>query len=228
MLADQNKVPVPTTEDGAILATILGYVELSVSYPHSTSAPNCTDVSQEKVRKITMRSIVMAVFLTMCLTSSAALVAQTKTPSPPPAKTAAPTAEELNTQEYITLLRKDVSGEKAKLLGTVMQFDAEDAAKFWPIYRDYQAELNKLNDLRVANIQEYARTYTQMTDEKADELIKNAMAYQKQRSELLAKYYERVKQELGAITAARFVYVEHQLLTIIDLKVASALPVVGS
>jgi hypothetical protein len=109
-----------------------------------------------------------------------------------------------------------------------MQFDAEDAAKFWPIYRDYDAELSKLNDMRVANIQEYAKSYTTMTDDKADELIKNAMSYQKQRGELLAKYYERVKQDLGAITAARFVQVEHQLLTIIDLKIASALPVVGS
>jgi hypothetical protein len=177
-----------------------------------------------------MRVIVTAVFLGMCLTSSAALVAQTKTPTEPAAKTAAtaPTPEELNTREYIVLLRKDVSAEKAKLLGMVMQFDAEDAAKFWPIYRDYDAELNKVNDLRVANIQEYARTYTEMTDEKADELIKNAMAYQKQRDELLGKYYERVKRELGAITAARFVQVEHQLLMIIDLKIDSSLPVVGS
>jgi hypothetical protein len=67
-----------------------------------------------------------------------------------------------------------------------------------------------------------------MTDAKADELIKDAMTFQKQRDELLAKYYERVKQELGAITAARFLQVEHQLLLIIDLKIASALPVVGS
>ncbi len=73
------------------------------------------------------------------------------------------------------------------------------AAKFWPIYRDYDVELNKLNDLRVANIKEYARTYTEMTDAKADELIKDAMTFQKQRDELLGKYYERVKQELGAI-----------------------------
>jgi hypothetical protein len=183
------------------------------------------------MRKISVRAIVvMAVFLVMFLTSGAALVAQTKTPTKPPAKTAATaqTPEEMNTRAYILLLRKDVSAEKAKLLGTVMQFDAEDAAKFWPIYRDYDAELNKLNDMRVANIQEYARSYTQMTDEKADELIKNGMSYQKQRGELLAKYYERVKQELGAITAARFVQVEHQLLTIIDLRIASALPVVGS
>jgi len=177
-----------------------------------------------------MRSIGMALLLAMCLNSGAALVAQTKTSAGPAAKTAATTQtpEELNTREYIVLLRKDVSAENARLLGTVMQFDAEDAAKFWPIYRDYDAELNKVNDLRVANIQEYAHSYNEMTDAKADELIKNAMAYQKQRDELLAKYYERVKQELGAITAARFVQVEHQLLTIIDLKIASSLPVVGS
>jgi hypothetical protein len=80
----------------------------------------------------------------------------------------------------------------------------------------------------VANILEYSRSYNAMTDEKADQLIKNAMAYQKQRDELLGKYYERIKQELGAVTAARFVQVEHQLLTIIDLRIASSLPVVGS
>ena len=109
-----------------------------------------------------------------------------------------------------------------------MQFDAEDAAKFWPIYRDYDSELKKVSDLRVANILEYSRSYNTMTDEKADQLIKNAMAYQKQRDELLGKYYERIKQELGAVTAARFVQVEHQLLTIIDLRIASSLPVVSS
>lgn len=177
---------------------------------------------------MTVSGIVL--FVVMCLTPSAALVAQTKTSTAPPAKapSTVQTPEELNTREYIVLLRKDVSAEKAKLLGMIMQFDAEDAAKFWPIYRDYDTELNKLNNLRVANIDEYVHSYKEMTDEKADELIKNAMAYQKQRDELLAKYYERVKQELGAVTAARFVQVEHQLLTIIDLKIDSSLPVVGS
>src|SRR5271157_2405929 len=184
--------------------------------------------SRGKMGAITMRAMVLAVFLVMCLTPGAALFAHTKSSTSAKTPTTAQTPEELNTREYIALLRKDVSAGKAKLLGMMMQFDAQDAAKFWPIYRDYDAELNKLNDLRVANIKEYARTYTEMTNEKADELIKNAMAYQKQRDELLAKYYERVKQELGAITAARFVQVEHQLLTIIDLKIDSALPVVGS
>jgi hypothetical protein len=151
-------------------------------------------------------------------------------PQKAPAKAAKPQAspKEQNVQEYIKLLREDVRSQKSAMMSVVMQLDPDEAAKFWPIYRDYDAELSKLNDLRVANIEEYAKTYNQLTDAKADELIHTALDYQKQRGELLAKYYERMKQALGAITAARFVQVEHQLLLIIDLQIASSLPVAGS
>src|SRR3974390_411304 len=156
----------------------------------------------------------IALSLVLCVASTPVLLGQTKTDSPKtPPKTAAKakTPEELNIQEYIKLLRQDVSADKAKIVGAMMQLDAEDAAKFWPIYRDYDAELSKVNDLRVANIKEYAQNYTQMTDEKADELVNNAISYQKQRGELLFKYYQLMKQQLGAITAARFAQIENQL-----------------
>jgi hypothetical protein len=130
-----------------------------------------------------------------------------------------------NLQTYIELLRQDVRQQKAEIMGSVMVLSAADAAKFWPIYEQYDAELTKLNDQRADNIKEYVRVYSQLTDEKADELIQKSLAYQKQRAELLAKTYDQVKQAVGAITAARFAQVEHQLLLIIDLKIISALPV---
>jgi hypothetical protein len=135
--------------------------------------------------------------------------------------------EQQNIQAYIQLIRSDVRQQKSEIMGSIMLLSADDAAKFWPIYEDYDAALNKLNDKRVANIKDYANSYDQMTDEKADELIKNAMAYRKQRSDLLEKTYGRMKQALGATTAARFVQVENQLLEIIDLKIAASLPVAG-
>ena len=138
-----------------------------------------------------------------------------------------PSSDPQNIQAYIDLLRADVRQQKAEMMGAVMLLSAADSAKFWPIYEQYDAELTKLNDQRVANIQDYANAYDQMTDDKADELIRKAMAYRKERSELLAKYYELVKQALGGITAARFVQVEDQLLLIIDLQIDSSLPVVG-
>jgi hypothetical protein len=135
--------------------------------------------------------------------------------------------QQKNLQVYIDLLRGDVRQEKAEIMGAIMVLSADDATKFWPIYSEYDAELSKLNDQRVENIKEYARVYNQMTDEKADELIQKSLAYQKQRAELLAKTYDRIKQAIGAIAAARFAQVEQQLLLIIDLQIASSLPVVG-
>jgi hypothetical protein len=143
------------------------------------------------------------------------------------AKSAGTDTQKKNIQEYIELMRTNVRDQKAEIMGSVMELNAADSAKFWPIYSEYDAELSKINDLRVANIKEYAANYSQMTDEKADELIQNAVNYRKQRAELLAKYYGRVKESLGAVTAARFAQIEDQLLLLIDLQIASSLPIVG-
>ena len=132
-----------------------------------------------------------------------------------------------NMQACVKLLLSHVRQRKAEVMAEMMQLNAADAAKFWPIYNEYDAELDKLSDLEVANIAEYARTYTQMTNDKADELIQSALADRRQQSELLEKYYDRVKAQLGAITAARFVQVEDQLLLIINLQIDSSLPIVG-
>ena len=174
------------------------------------------------------KSAALAIFV--FLFSAAVVLAQEKAQSQPAPKAAASASatQEQNLKEYIKLLREDVRSQKSAVMSVVMQLDPDQAAKFWPIYRDYDAELTKVNDLRVANIEEYSKNYDQMTDAKADELVHNAMAYQKQRAELLAKYYDRMKQALGAVTAARFLLVENQLLLIIDLQIASELPLAGS
>ena len=174
------------------------------------------------------RALLMFLFILSMLVTAPSW-AQNKAQNTQNKAGASPDADmrEKNTRAYIELLRSDVRQQKSELMGAVMLLSADDAAKFWPIYSEYDAELTKLNDQRVANIEEYARTYNQMTDEKADELIQNSMAFQKQRAELLAKTYERIKQAVGATTAARFVQVEHQLLLIIDLQITSSLPVIS-
>jgi hypothetical protein len=173
--------------------------------------------------------VMLSVLFILPMLAASPCPAQTKTKTTEKKTAASPEADaqEKNLQVYVDLLRKDVRQQKAEIMGAVMVLSADDAAKFWPIYSDYDAELTKLNDQRVENIKEYARTYDQMTDEKADELIQRSLAYQKQRAELLAKTYDRMKQAVGAVTAARFAQVEHQLLLIIDLQIASSLPVVG-
>ena len=129
-----------------------------------------------------------------------------------------------NVLEYIDLLRVDVQAQKAEIMGAMMGLGVDQSAKFWPIYGQYDAELTRLNILRAGNVQDYTRNYYQMTDPKADELAQNSFNYLRQRSDILARYYGRMKDSLGAVEAMRFLQIEGQLLAIIDLQIASALP----
>jgi glutamyl/glutaminyl-tRNA synthetase len=155
--------------------------------------------------------------------------AQTSTqkPADKPAATSDADTHKKNMDAYLALMRREVRQEKAEIMGATMALSAQDAAKFWPIYSAYDQGLAKLNDQRLANIKEYAKNYEQLSDEEADKLVQKWMGYQKQRAELFAQTYEKVKQALGGVIAARFAMVEHQILAIIDLQIAEALPIAG-
>ena len=132
----------------------------------------------------------------------------------------------MNLRAYVELLRSDVRSQKVAILSEMMDFTEEEDAKFWPIYREYDTELSKINDDRVTLIQEYAKNYEQMTDTVADRIALGALGLEARRNALKQKYYDRLKSALSATTAARFLQVENQLLMIIDLQISAALPVV--
>ena len=160
--------------------------------------------------------------------SSAALAQSTAagTSSAPAASSASAGTSKQNLAQDIKLLRKDVRAEKSRIMGEAMGLDAEQAKKFWPIYKDYDKQLNKLNDVRLGNITAYAQNYSNMTENKADEIVNGAISYHKKRIDLLANTYDKVRAALGAALAARFVQVESQLLNLIDLQIASNLPLI--
>ncbi len=131
----------------------------------------------------------------------------------------------LNLSTYAELLRSDVRAQKVAIITEVMGFtDAEDKA-FWPIYRDYDLEMSKLGDERVALIAEYAAAYAKITDEIADKLATRALDLEARRQAAKARCYERVKAALSPRTALRFLQVEHQLLQLIDLQISATLPI---
>jgi sulfite reductase alpha subunit-like flavoprotein len=153
--------------------------------------------------------------------SSAALAQSAAAPA---ASSASAGTSQQNLAQDIKLLRKDVRAQKQKIMGAAMGLDDAQSKKFWPIYKEYDRQLTKLNDVRLGNITAYAQNYSNMTDNKADEIVNGAIAYHKKRIDLLASTYDKVRAALGAPLAARFVQVESTLNNLIDLQIQSNLP----
>jgi hypothetical protein len=132
----------------------------------------------------------------------------------------------LNLQAYAELLRSDVRTQKVAIITQVMEFtEAEDAA-FWPIYREYDAEMSRLGDERVTLIAEYASNYSMMTDAIAEKLAASALDLEARRQAAKARCHDRVKKALSPRTALRFLQVEHQLQSLIDLQISASLPII--
>jgi hypothetical protein len=137
------------------------------------------------------------------------------------------TSEELNLRSYIALLRSDLRSSKAGVVEQVMLLNESEGAKFWPIYREYEAELIKLWDDKLAVIRDYVARYDQLTEKEANDIAEKAFALEIRKTELKRKYFPRVAKALSSQSAVRFFQVENQLLMLIDLQVASLLPIAG-
>jgi len=159
--------------------------------------------------------------------------AKTQTKTPPKAKAPAQSAaeetpREVNLRAYVELLRSDLRTQKTAIIAGTLQLNEQEDQKFWPIYREYEGELAKINDDRIANIKEYAEHYDQLTNEVADRLVLRALDIQGRRGALLASYYNKLKAALPAKTAARVIQVENQILLVLDLQIAASLPIAGA
>ena len=107
----------------------------------------------------------------------------------------------------------------------MLSLNKADAAKFWPIYSQYEAELDKLNATAAASIDDYVKNAGHLSEQQADQVVHNQTQVQSLRAALLDKYYGQVKDALGPETATRFYEAESQLLSLSDLQRSSMLPV---
>jgi hypothetical protein len=134
--------------------------------------------------------------------------------------------QEANIKAYVDLIRKDVKKEKTSIVTELMALSPEEAAKFWPIYNQYDKALTALADERVELIKMYADNFGTMTDEMATKLGLGVLDLEAKRNQLKRQYFQKMSQGLSPLIAARFLQIDNQLEKILDLQIAASLPIV--
>jgi len=125
---------------------------------------------------------------------------------------------------YIEILKSEIKTDKKAIITETMQFTEQQSAAFWPVYNEFEHELDKLSSKRIANIKDFAANYDSLTDKKADELIKTSFSFQNDRLSLNEKYYKKFADVLTPIVAAKYMQLENQIQLILDLSIAANLP----
>lgn len=130
------------------------------------------------------------------------------------------------TDDLIELVKSDIKTNSKAIITQEMNFTSAESEIFWPIYREYEHEKDKLSDKRVATIKEFAANYDSLTNKKADELMKSTFSFMEDRLALNKKYYKKFAEALSPTLAAKFMQLENELQLVIDLNIVSMLPYV--
>jgi len=126
----------------------------------------------------------------------------------------------------IQLLRSDVQSDKNQIIADTMQFTEKESQAFWPIYRDYARDQQKIGDQRLGVIRDFANKYDTLTDSDAKDLVQRLMNVEDQTLNLREDYWKKFEAALGAKRAAKFYQVDNRLTLMINIQLAEAIPLV--
>ena len=144
------------------------------------------------------------------------------------AHTAQPLADRVTPatlDEEIALMRSDLRSNRKKVIAANMKFAPDEAKWFWPTYEQYVNELVNMNNAKYALIKEYLQNEN-MTDEQADSLAKRWIDVDASVVQLRLKYVPIFRKVLSAKSTAMFFQLDRRVQLMIDLQLASSIPLI--
>jgi hypothetical protein len=131
-------------------------------------------------------------------------------------------AQESSVANSISVAFKTVKREVISM--NIPIVDSLKNEKFWEIYDDYEAALTKENKKYLELIKEYASSMETITEKDADKAVKALLKMKSNRIKILKKTHKKLASEVSSIEAARFIQIDNRIRLLLDLKIASALP----
>ena len=123
-------------------------------------------------------------------------------------------------------LQADLKADRQAVVAANLPLTEGEAKAFWPVYKEYRGGAEKLGERVAGLITAYAANYTTMNDTKAEAFFNEMLAIDRDRLTLRQQYMPRVRAVLPAAKAARFFQIENKLDAIVNLAVASEIPLV--
>ena len=137
------------------------------------------------------------------------------------------TATGVEVERDLALLRRDLRADKKKLIALNVPLTETEATKFWPVYDEYTGEMSKVYDEFYSIIKEYAANQKTLTDAQASSMINRWAAIQVQQAQTRQKYIPIIEKVIPSRKAALFFQVDRRLYELMDLQVASEIPLVS-
>jgi hypothetical protein len=111
----------------------------------------------------------------------------------------------------LEIIHEKLKADKELIVAKYMQLTESEAIKFWPVYEEYQKDLQQSNKQLLRVLESYAADYKNksLTDEKAQKLLDDWIAFEQDEGKRRGAFAPKVLQALPPKKAARYLQIEN-------------------
>ena len=128
----------------------------------------------------------------------------------------------------LEIVHEKLKADKKLIVSNYMELTEAEAKRFWPVFEEYQKDLQKIHE-RLGNLlQSYAGDYrgNSLTDEKAKKLLDDWIAIEQDEAKRRGAFAPKVLQALPAKKAARYLQIENEYRIMMRYDLAATVPLV--
>ena len=128
----------------------------------------------------------------------------------------------------LEIIHDKLKADKKLIVAKYMDLTESEAKKFWPVYDEYQSDLQKTNQRLKALLDSYAGDYKNksMTDDKAKKLLDEWIAIEQEEGKRRSAFAPKVMQALPVKKAARYLQIENEYRTLLRYELATSVPLI--
>ena len=128
--------------------------------------------------------------------------------------------------DNMQILRDKIKADKKLVVAENMELTESEAKNFWPIYEEYQKELQKINRRIINVLESYADDMRKksLTDDKAKKLIDEANAIEQAEVNIKSTFAPKLSKALPTIKVARYLQIENKIRAIVRYELAQGVP----
>jgi Spy/CpxP family protein refolding chaperone len=123
-------------------------------------------------------------------------------------------------------VREAARTDKRGLVERNMKLTPEEAKVFWPIYDDYQKQLDRIVKRENRAITDFVASENSMTDANAKRIVNEVLGADADEQKLRDRQMRKLTAALNAKKAARFIQIENKIRTIQRYDIVEQLPLV--
>jgi len=131
--------------------------------------------------------------------------------------------------DNMQILRDKIKADKKLLVSSNMELTESEAKGFWPIYDEYQKELQKINQRMAKVLESYAddNRSKSLTDDKAKKLIDEAVSVEQAEANIKSTFAPKLSKVLPVKKVVRYLQIENKIRAVVRYDIAQGVPLVG-